>query len=111
MGHQKSIQDLEIMIIGLVEKEFREAISKNRTEGHRHDDETLRDEFRMLLSLALRHAVEATVIAKHIGVTVSTVHRWAKGTFVPAQPYVREAALSGIRDLLQLELDRIKSVN
>lgn len=71
------------------------------------DDGILQQRFRVLVAMALQYGPDAKDIADRLGVTVSTVHRWAKGTFVPPQVFIRAAAMRGIQALLQQELDSL----
>ncbi len=66
--------------------------------------EVREDEARRHFSLLVRHAVEHAmtpqIVASKLGVTVSTVHRWAKGEFVPSQRYIRTAAIRDIETII-----------
>lgn len=62
----------------------------------RFDERVSRRRFHALLALALQHGVEAGHLADYLQVSISTIHRWAKGTFVPPHLFVREAAINGV---------------
>lgn len=101
---------INVDVIEAIKREI-SAVLEKEERGLLPDEAASKDEFMILVSLALRHGIEAGAIADRLGVTVSTVHRWARGTFVPAQSFVRDAVLAGIRDLLQGELERFSAID
>lgn len=90
---------------GLVEEYIKQLEGGRRSA--KLEDRILQQRFRVLVAMAIQFGLDAGSIADQLGVTVSTVHRWAKGTFVPPQVFVRAAAMRGIHALLQQELDSL----
>jgi hypothetical protein len=77
---------------------------EQRRPEDKSDDAVLLQRFRVLVAMSLQYGLDAGDISDQLGVTLSTVHRWAKGTFVPPQVFVRAAAMRGIQLLLEREL-------
>ena len=96
--------------IEIILREIDAALQRCTTSTDGPDETASKDEFMILVGLVLRHGIEAGAIANRLGITVSTVHRWARGTFVPPQQFVREAALRGMSELLRREANKTLSV-
>lgn len=87
---------------------MRSYVESNHHPDPSCDDEKAKRHFSMLVRHAVEHAITPQLAAAKLGVTVSTIHRWAKGEFVPSQRYIRVAAISGIAseisELLSLDV-------
>src|SRR5687768_10572469 len=98
--------DILQTLLVLVEKHVTNL--ENCDHSSKLDDGILQQRFRVLVAMALQYGMDAADIANRLGVTISTVHRWAKGTFVPPQIFVQAAAMRGIQFLLNKELEGMK---
>jgi hypothetical protein len=101
-------QEILETLRGHVEQHYKDLEAGGRSATL--DGKVLQQRFHVLVAMALQYGLDAGDIADQLGVTVSTVHRWAKGTFVPPQVFVRAAAMRGIHSLLQRELDGLRTL-
>lgn len=84
-------------------------LEKLTLEQQRAKEDFLRKRFSILLSFILQHGLEAVEIANKLGTTVSTVHRWASGSFVPKQFFVHVAVLKSVLELLRDQKSQIQN--
>jgi hypothetical protein len=111
----KSKRDVKTIHVEFTDKiiallsEHIERLENATPEKLREEEEELKDRFSVLLAFTLQHGLEAVEIANALPSTVSTIHRWASGAFVPKQFFVHVAALKGVLELLKSQKAEIEA--